>query len=317
MWPSRKKNRRQGRESVLPVKSRGRDPRLARVRALIAVITVVVGTTAGALLIWQAYKWALIQFVFRNESYAIRRIEIRHEGRLRPEQIRQWAGVSHGQNLLALDLDHVRHNLEMHPWIGWADVQARRPDCLRIAVREREPVAQIVVWRVSMHADNAWAETNYVDAEGVVLPPLKPHWVRAGLDYDFSHLPRLVGLEGHAIVPGQKLSSPMLKPALELIRAYEQSELYSRVDLERVDLSGTFTMRGFLRGGTEIVFGVRDFERQMRRWHRIHQYAEEVGRRLEWLDLSVTNNLPARWRASTNEPAGPTLRSQRHNRRHV
>lgn len=295
---------------------RSRDARLARLRTLTAAVGVIGGTAVGAVLLWQAYQWALLHFVYRNEAYAIRRIEVRHEGRLREEQIRLWADVQPGQNLLAVDLDRVRHDLEMNPWIAWADAQAQRPDCLRIAVREREPVAQVVVWRFSTAEGRAWPETNYLDAAACVLPPLRREWLRPGEDADFSHLPRILGLDDQVLVPGQRLRLAWLDAALRLIRAYEDSSLYSLVDLERIEAGGPYTLVGSVRQGTQLVFGLEDFDRQMRRWRSIHDYAESQGRLLEWLDLSVTNNLPARWRDMTNAPVRPA-RPSRNPRRHV
>jgi cell division septal protein FtsQ len=305
MWPKRKaKNRKNNREAVLQVKMRSREARRHRLRAITAAVGLVCGTAAGALVLWQAYQWALLQFVFRNEAYAIRRIELQHEGRLRSEQIRLWADVQEGENLLALDLDQVRHDLELYPWIERADAQARRPDCLRLTVQEREPVARIIVWRFSREERRAWAETNYLDRNGVVLPPLRPEWVAPGESIDFSHLPRLVGLERVPLNPGQRLRLPQVEAALRLLESYSNSDLRAVVDLEEIDVQKPEGLEGVIRGGTRLTFGMGDFDRQMRRWRSIHDYAESQGRELEWLDLSVTNNLPARGRSTTNAPAG-------------
>ncbi|MDK0748894.1 FtsQ-type POTRA domain-containing protein, partial [Clostridium perfringens] len=96
------------------------------------------------------------------------------------------SGVATGQNLLALDLQRVRQELEMNPWIERADVEAIRPDRVRLTIRERDPVAQIIVWRFSPVDRSAWAETNFVDPGGMVLPPLRPDWVRSPELADFS-----------------------------------------------------------------------------------------------------------------------------------
>jgi hypothetical protein len=319
MWPKRKgRNRRHGRDTVLEVKMRSRDARRARFRTIAAAIGAIGGTAVGALLIWQGYQWALLNFVYRNETYAIRRIDLRHEGRLRQEQIRRWADVSPGHNLLALDLDRVRHELELNPWIEWADVQAQRPDCLRLSVSEREPVARVVVWRFSVAEQRAWAETNYLDATGFVMPPLKLEWLKPGEDGDFSYLPRLVGLEQETVIPGETLRLAKVEAALRMIRAYEDSTLYTEVDLAEVDVGADFTLGGRLRQGTRLVFGMQDFDRQMRRWKSIQEYALAQGRVLEWLDLSVTNNLPARWQETTNAPLPSPLRKpKRPPKRHV
>lgn len=297
MWFKRKtKNRKNERESVLGVKMRSRDARRARLRTVTGLVGAVGGATLGVLLIWEAYQWALQRFVYGNEAYAIRRIELRHHGRLRPEQIRRWAGVEVGQNLLAIDLDRVRHDLEMIPWVKRAEVEALRPDCLRLGVWEREPLVQVVVWRLNPVDGSAWAETNYLDGDGFVLPPLHAQWMAPGDPADFAHLTRLAGLDRAEVNPGQRIRRPNVTAALDLVRAYEASTMFSLVDLEEVDVSGGNVLKGSLRHGSRVTFGFGDFERQMRLWRSIHDYTSSQSRAIDWLDLSVTNNLPARLR---------------------
>lgn len=319
LFKRKAKNRKNERESVLEVKMRSRTARAARIRLITATVAAVGGTALCVLLGWQALQWTLNRFVYANEAYAIRRIELRHEGRLRPDTILRWAGVEVGRNLLALDLDRVRHDLELNPWISRAEVEARRPDCLALTAFEREPVARIVVWRVHMAERNAWPETNYVDAEGYVMPPLRPEWLRPSTGADFSHLTRLVGLEYTEVVPGQRLNTPQIRAALALIRAYENSSMYSRVDLEELHVGYPDVLPGTLRGGMRMVFGLDGHERQMRRWRSIHDHSESIGRGLASLDLSVTNNLPARWLDSTNPvvPAPRPSKPPRPAKRHV
>lgn len=307
MWFKRKtKNRRNERDSVLEVKMRSRDASRARLRVVTGLVGAVGGTTLGVLVIWQAYQWALQRFVYGNDAYAIRRIELRHHGRLLPDQIRRWAGVETGQNLLAVDLDRVRHDLEMIPWVERAEVEALRPDCLRLAVWEREPMVQVVVWRLSVPDGSAWPETNYLDGEGFVLPPLYPQWMKPGEPADFAHLTRLTGLDRAEVNPGQKILRPQVAAALNLVRAYESSSMYSLVDLEEVDVSGGDFLKGTMKHGSQLIFGMGDFERQMRLWRSIHDYTASQLRSIEWLDLSITNNLPARLREVT-PGGGPSV----------
>ncbi len=321
MWFFKKKgrNRRNERESVLEVKMRSRTVRAARLRVVTALVAAVGGTALSVLLGWQALQWALRRFVYDNDAYAIRRIELRHEGRLRPETILRWAGVEQGQNLLALDLERVRHDLEMNPWISRAEVDIRRPDCLCLSVLEREPVAQVVLWRLSGAERRAWPETNFVDSTGVVIPPMRPDWLRAAASADFDHLTRFVGLDHAEVIPGQSLDQPQIRAALALIRAYEDSSMYSLVDLDIVDVGSADHLEGRLRQGTRVVFGLEGFDRQLRRWRVIHDHAGQVGRGLAWLDLSVSNNLPARWVESTNAvpPSSRVPKPPRTAKRHV
>ena len=310
MWFKKQtKNRRNERESVLEVKMRSRDVRRARLRAVTGLVGAVGGTTLGVMVIWEAYQWALRKFVYGNEAYAIRRIELRHSGRLLPDQIRRWAGVETGQNLLAVDLDRVRQDLEMIPWVQRAEVEALRPDCLRLGVWEREPLVQVVVWRLNTVDGGAWPETNYLDAEGFVLPPLHPQWMKPGEPADFAHLTRLTGLDRAEVNPGQRIRRPRVTAALNLVQAYEASTMYSLVDLEELDVSGNDVLTGTSRQGSRVAFGLADYERQMRLWRSIHDYTVVRSQSIDWLDLSVTNNLPARLKevsANSSPPGAPT-----------
>lgn len=323
MWPFKRKakNRRNERGSVLDVRMRSRSAGTARMRVATAAIGAVGGTALCLLLGWQALQWGLHRFVYANDAYTIRRIELRHEGRLRPEALLRWAGVDRGQNLLALDLDRVRRDLEMNPWIARAEVESRRPDTLRLSVYEREPVAQVVIWRLNRAEGHAWPETNLVDASGFVMPPLRSEWLRPATSADFGHLTRLAGLETVEIMPGQRLERRQVQAGLSLIRSYEDSSMYSLVDLYELNVGASDVLEGVVRQGTRVTFGTWDFDRQMRRWRSIHEHARTVGRELAWLDLSVTNNLPARWVESTNAvPAPPPTRVPRKSptpRRHV
>jgi len=318
MFGKKVRNKRNEREQVLEVRMRARDARRWRLRVITALVGVIGGTLIAAVVVWQAYRWAMRKLVYDNTAYAVRRIELRHEGRLRPEQIRAWSGITAGQNLLALDLERVRQELEMNPWIERADVETLRPDRVRLTIRERDPVAQVVVWRFSPVERSAWAETNYVEPGGMVLPPLRPEWVRSPEMADLSHLPRLVGLEQTAVIPGRTLRYPGISAGLALLAAYERSAIYSLVDLKELDVSSGLSLHGRLSTGTRVVFGASDFDRQLRRWGSIHAYAGSLGRDLDWLDLSVTNNVPARWRESTNAvPAPPVKKPKPNPRRHV
>lgn len=319
MWPKRKPaNRRNDREAVLEVRMRSRDARRARFRLLTALVTALGATAVGALLVWQAYQWSLERFVYRNEAYTLRRVELRHHGRLRPELIHRWVGVQPGQNLLALDLDRIRHDLELNPWIERADVEAERPDCLRLAVWERQPRAQVVVWRQNPATGHTWAETNLVDAHGMVFPLVPADWIRPGEESDFSHLPRISGLDPTQVASGEPLRQPRVPAALGLIEAYGRSPVFSVVNLDEIDVSRPGVLVGALREGNRVIFGLEEFDRQLWRWRSIHDYLTAQGDTFESLDLSVTNNLPARLRPRPEPSPSPSpARPQRTKTPHV
>ena len=70
---------------------------------------------------------------------------------------------------------------------------------------------------------------------------------------------------------------------------------------------------------SEVLFGLVDQEGQLRRWRAVHDHGQKVGKHLVALDLSVSNNLPARWlEASLAPPAPPKQhKPQRNRKKHV
>src|SRR5215468_7053599 len=143
MWFNRKpKNRRLGRENVLDVKLRSGKLRAARVRLAAVSFGVAFGTIFGLYLMWRTGEWALNHFVYENQSFAIQDIQIQTDGVISIEQLRKWAGIKRGQNLLALDLGRVKRDLELSPMIQSASVERVLPHTLTIKILEREPVAQ-------------------------------------------------------------------------------------------------------------------------------------------------------------------------------
>jgi cell division septal protein FtsQ len=101
----------------------------------------------GFYLLWRAGDWALNQMVYQNQAFAIREIQVLTDGVIAEAQLRQWANVKPGENLLALDLARVKHDLERVPFIATVSVERILPKTLRLRVTEREPVAQVNVQR--------------------------------------------------------------------------------------------------------------------------------------------------------------------------
>src|SRR6266536_245436 len=144
MWFQPKpKNRRLERGNVLDVKLRTKEVRRARLRLASAAAGLLLATVTGLYLLWRAGDWALDRFVFENDAFAIRELDIQTDGSIPLEQLRKWAGVKPGDNLLALDLNRVKNDLELCPLIQSVAVERAFPRSLKISVVEREPIAQV------------------------------------------------------------------------------------------------------------------------------------------------------------------------------
>ena len=107
LFKHKPKNRRLERGNVLDVKLRTKEVRQARLRLATAAAGLLLATVTGLYLLWRAGDWALDRFVFENDAFAIRDLDIQTDGSIPLDQLRKWAGVKPGDNLLALDLNRV------------------------------------------------------------------------------------------------------------------------------------------------------------------------------------------------------------------
>src|SRR6478736_6583297 len=133
-------NRRLGREYVLDVKLRSSQTRATRTRLMAISAGVLFSLAVVVYAFWFLGGWALDRLAYRNPAFALLQIDLQTDGVIATEQLRRWAGIKRGDNLLAMDLAAVKHNLEVNPFIQSVSVERILPHSLRIHVSEREPI---------------------------------------------------------------------------------------------------------------------------------------------------------------------------------
>ena len=299
------KNRRFERKHVLQVKLRSSQRRQLRLRRVVMALTVPGFMIFGAYVAWKGGDALLARLVYENPAFAIHQIDAQTDGVLSLEQIRRWAGVKLDENLLALDLARVRRDLEAIPNIKSAAIERTLPHTLQIRVSEREPIAQFVF--PQPRSSNLWDRGVYLLAvDGMVMLPLEPHQ-KAVPNAVPEGLPSLVGVPRNSLRPGRRVESPQILAALALIEAFGRSSMSGLVDLKQIDLSVPNVLNVATAQHSEVLFGFNDLEGQLRRWRAVHEYGQRSGKYVAWMDLSVVNNVPARWLDPTL-PAPPPAR---------
>jgi cell division septal protein FtsQ len=311
---SQLKNRRLAREHVLDVKLRSSQVRAARSRMAIMAAVFLLGGAAVLYGCYRAGDWALDRLLYRNPSFAIQEIDLQTDGILMTEEIRRWAGVSVGQNLLAMDLARVKKNLEVVPFIQSVSVERILPRTVRIRVVEREPIAQINMPR-PRPSGLLEPVAYHLDAEGWLMPPLEPNQRSSPANSATEQLPLLVGFKPSE-TQGRSLDSAQVRTAVQLIEAFDRSAMAGVVELKKVDVSSAEVLVATTAQGTEITFAPVNFEQQMRRWKEIYDMARKTSKAIASLDLAVSNNIPARFlEASALPPVPPRLPRAFHNKK--
>ncbi|HYG35372.1 MAG TPA: FtsQ-type POTRA domain-containing protein [Clostridia bacterium] len=318
MWFKRKpKNRRLGREYVLDVKLRSSQVRAARTRMAAVTLGIVFATVFGVYLLWHTGEWILNELVYENKEFAIQEIDVQTDGVLSADQLRRWAGVRQGQNLLALDLGQVKRDLELVSVVQSVAIERIPPRTLRIRVIEREPMAQI---NMPTPRPGGGIEMGvfHLDAEGHVMLPLDPHQRAASVPQIPEPLPVIIGLNGNQVQAGRRIESTQVLAALQLLRAFENSPMEGLVDLKHIDVSSPEVLIVTTGQGSEITFGLTDLEQQLRRWQIIYEMGQRQGKAIASLDLAVINNIPARWLEAsavpteTPKPTKPSRNRKKH-----
>ena len=294
MWFSHKaKNRRLNREEVLDVKLRSDQVRSARVRMLSLTLAGVFGSLLVLFIGWRAGQWALNRLVFENPAFAIRNVEVQTDGVIRLEQLRRWAGVRPGENLLALDLCRVKRDLELCSAVQSAAVERALPGTLRIRVFEREPIARVHAMLPRAGGKGISPVLYHIDATGFVIMPLDRTLVTTPVDA--ADLPLLVGVSQVELRPGRRAESPQVQAAIQFIREFDQSPMAGLVSLKEIDCASTEVLNVVTWQRSEVTFSIRQLDQQMRRWRSLFDYGQRTHRAIAAVDLSVADNIPARW----------------------
>ncbi len=307
-----------GREHVLDVKLRSDQVRATRMRLAAIALSLVFATVLGFYLIWRAGDWALNRLVYENKAFAVEEIQVQTDGVIAPDQLRRWAGVKPGENLLALDLARVKRNVEMASVVQSVAVERILPHTLRLRVTERDPLAQVYV---PQFRANGPVQMNilHFDELGYVMTPLDPRQRATPVAPGEDTLPVIRGGNQNEFIPGKRVDSQQVRAALQLISAFNHSAMAGLVDVRTIDVSSPEILRVTTGQGTEVVFSIVDPDRQLRRWRGIYDWGQRMNKGFLTLDLSVSNNIPARLAAGgAPPPLNPkTKNTQRTRRKNV
>jgi len=314
----RPKNRRSERVLVLDVKLRSQARRANRWRFAVLALTALVTVALGYALGERGWQWLREHAFYSNQAFALNTIEVQTDGWISPDQVRQWAGVKLGDNLLAIDLDRIKRDLELIPQVEQAVVERVLPHLLRLQVTEREPIAQVQGLQPDERGSLVPAVL-YLDAQGVAIPPLAQTQPHPLVSQALAALPVIRGVSSAELRAGQPTQHPAARTALRLVTELERSPLANLVELRAVELSSPGVLVATTSQGAEVTLGTDDLEQQLRRWRLVHQAGLRLGRAIGSLDLSVSNNCPLVWLedSAVPPPKSKPVKFLPHRKKHV
>lgn len=312
----RPRNRRLERDHVLDVKLRTQQTRSERARLIARVVAVLAGLTAVVFVVSRGGEWILDTLLFRNDAFAVQIIDVKTDGVIPTDVLKRWAGVKPGDNLWALDLAAVERELMLRPLVKTVALEREFPYTLRIRVAEREPIAQVLV--VQSPQRGGGFLRYFIDETGHVMQPLNGGQPVLGANPLVENLPALTGLTMAELRPGHVIETPKVRAALDLIQAFDQSPMAGLVELRSLDVSGVDVIQVTTGRGSEVTFSANRLGEQLRRWRQVHDFGLRQNKLISTLDLSVTNNVPARWvEAGATDHQPPRARPVRTRRKNA
>lgn len=170
----------------------------------------------------------------RRRHAVLTGVEVKGLRYLDVARVRRDAAVKEGEDLIALDLAHVRRRVEADPRIARAEVRRHGLRGLTIEVTERIPA--LVVTR---------GEPFEVDSTGVLLEPLQRGVV--------ADVPLLTGVRADDIAPGEKIASEEMKRGLAWAAILSDNALRLSGQVSELDVSESRTTRLVLMNGIRVV----------------------------------------------------------------
>lgn len=176
-------------------------------RVLISLVIVFVGF---------ACLYGVYQMMFLGPTFSIRKIEVAGELKnISPDELIGLSGIKEGDNLFWVNVSGVHRQIIGNPWVKSVVVRRVLPSTLWIYVKEKEPLALILIG----------SDLYFVDEDG---DPFK----RAEY-FEDKNLPVFTGLESMDNTPVGKDES-QIKIMLSIANLFSKSEFGGSRDLAEI-----------------------------------------------------------------------------------
>ena len=205
---------------------------------------------------------------------------------LTEKEIVSLASIGTGQRLYSVDLQAAQRLVLQNAFVKSATVNREAPDRIAIAVKERVPFAVVALEKIE-----------YVDADGVVLPPARSE--------NIFDLPVLTGaFQLSEFVPGKQIMGKEVGEALEILATAQQlsDELYRRISEIHIE-PGRDIILYTAESGVPVVFGHGDVGVKLVKfdgfWKEI--VSRHGAHELAYVDLRFEDQVVVRWNHGADE----------------
>ncbi|NLT72479.1 MAG: FtsQ-type POTRA domain-containing protein [Verrucomicrobiaceae bacterium] len=241
-------------------------------------------------------KWGYDTIFYQNEEFVLRRLNIQTDGVLSEARLAEIANVAAGMNLMELDLEAIRSQVETLPQVEKATVTRELPDRINLIVRERMPVAWLSSPPLGIRP---WdMERGYLlDSEGILFRCLD-------LNDGMKSLPVIESFQVIEPVEGGRIESEGVRSGLKLILESDRRFLEQGMAIAEVRVRDEWAVEAIYQNRLEVTFGVFDYSRGLDDLALILGNAEDSGQRLATVNVAAMKNIPVTFSVSDETNTG-------------
>lgn len=285
---TRRTTAKQRRQShVLDVTVRASHAARQRNQRLFRFVGRLVTVGAIGIAIYFGARKGIAWLLLKNPDYNVAEMNVETDGVLTPEVVLQSADLHKGSNIFLVNLDRARARIEGIPQVEKAQVSRQLPNRIAIQINERKPIAWVAANRTSSGRDeivNSPA-SHLVDAHGILLPS-------AHAAPQDRYLPIIRNYSNSNRTDGQEVEGEEIKAALDLLHAHQDSTVAARFQIQEIDLAKQFGIVATDRNGFQVLFGLDDMDRQLKRLDVNLQALDQSGQKPQSINLMVQKNVP-------------------------
>ncbi len=244
---------------------------------LLAIVCLCITVPAGA-------SWAYRQIFFENQEFKLNRVQIETDGSLAELKIAEASGVKVGMDLMAVDIEKARIQLEALPNVAKAHVTRELPDQIHIRVKERIPVAWLSCPPQGIRPLSV--ERGFlIDEKGNVFRSLE-------MQEDLKVLPVIEALKIARPSEGTILESEGIRKAIKMVLKSERSLEALGLQISEVRLKSEWAMECVYRNGMRATFSMFDIDRGINDLREIVTVMGDKEPRIATVNLVAAKNIP-------------------------
>lgn len=258
--------------------------RKRRLFTLLSKILLVLGVLAGA---YFGVTKAVAKMLLKNPEYNVADLDVETDGVLQADQVLLAADLHKGENIFLLNLNRAKARVEAIPEVEKVQVTRQLPNRISIVITERKPVAWIATGHGPASRDAlAMAKDLYfIDARGILFQPRK-------VTPQDTYLPLIRSYTSGPLSNGQEAEGEEVRAALDLLHAHQDSAIAARFQIQNIDLARHFGLEVTDRNGLQVLFGLDDMDKQLKRLDVYLQAVDQRGQKPQTINLLTQRNVP-------------------------